>query len=119
MYRFSYADILNQPPPSARQRERLAIEHSIERLRAAMDKGSGSPEAVEAAHVVRKLWASRIDELTMPGHELPKPLRADLIAVGQWIMQEAEAVRFGRSSNLAGLIEVSQLIAEGLHPRQQ
>jgi flagellar biosynthesis regulator FlaF len=34
-------------------------------------------------------------------------------------MQEAEAVRFGRSSNLKGLIEVSQLIAQGLHPRPQ
>ena len=63
---------------------------------------------------MRRLWAYLIEDLAKPENDLPKPLRADLISVGLWIMREAEQVRLGKSSNFKGLIEVSQLIAEGL-----
>ncbi|WP_088347871.1 MULTISPECIES: flagellar biosynthesis regulator FlaF [Rhodomicrobium] len=118
MYRFSYAEVFDANPPTARQRERIAIEHSIERLRAAMAEGSGSPEAIEAAHLVRELWTLRIDDLARPGHDLARPESAELIAVGRWIVQEAEAVGIGRPANFQALIEVSQLIARGMEQRE-
>jgi flagellar biosynthesis activator protein FlaF len=100
MYRFSYAEVLKETPQTARERERVAIEHSIELLKAAAEKGIASRECIE--------------DLAKPENDLPKALRADLISVGLWIMRESEQVRLGESVNFKGLIEVSQLIAEGL-----
>jgi flagellar biosynthesis activator protein FlaF len=114
MYRFSYAEILEDTPQTARQRERLAIDHSIELLQAAEPKGSKSHEAIEAIYFVRRLWAYFIEDLAKPENSLPQSLRADLISIGLWIMREAEEIRLGKSENFKGLIEVSKLIAEGL-----
>lgn len=114
MYRFSYAEVLEETPQTARERERAAIDHSIALLKAAAEKGNRSRESVEAVYFVRRLWAYLIEDLAKPENDLPKNLRADLISVGLWIMREAEQVRLGHSSNYKGLIEVSQLIAEGL-----
>jgi flagellar biosynthesis activator protein FlaF len=114
MYRFSYAEVLEETPQTARERERAAIVHSIELLKLAETKGAASMECVEAIYFVRRLWAFLIEDLAKPENDLPKALRADLISVGLWIMREAEQVRLRESSNFKGMIEVSQLIAEGL-----
>jgi len=114
MYRFSYAEVLEDTPQTARQRERIALEHSIELLQAAEQKGASSREAVDAIYYLRRLWAVFIEDLAKPENELPKGLRADLISVGLWLMREAEEIRQGRSTNFKGLIDVSRLVAEGL-----
>jgi flagellar biosynthesis activator protein FlaF len=114
MYRFSYAEILEDTPQTARQRERLALEHSIELLQAAQANGGKSREAVEAIYFVRRLWAFFIEDLAKPDNALPQSLRADLISIGLWIMREADEIRLGNSENFKGLIEVTKLIAEGL-----
>jgi flagellar biosynthesis activator protein FlaF len=114
MYRFSYAEVLEDTPRTARERERAAIDHSIELLQAATGKGAKSREAIEAIYFLRRLWAIFIEDLAKPENELPQSLRADLISVGLWIMREAEEIRQERSENFKGLIEVSKLIAEGL-----
>ena len=44
----------------------------------------------------------------------PKELRANLISIGLWLLREAEEVRQGRSDNFEGLIEVSQIIRDGI-----
>jgi flagellar biosynthesis activator protein FlaF len=41
-------------------------------------------------------------------------LRANLISIGLWLLREAEEVRQGRSDNVEGLIEVSQIIRDGM-----
>jgi flagellar protein FlaF len=114
MYRFSYAEILEETPQTARERERLAIEQSIELLKAAQENGMQSREATDAIYFTRKLWAFFIEDLAKPENDLPKQLRADLISIGLWVMREAEEIRLGRSSNFKGLLEVSELIAGGL-----
>ena len=114
MYRFSYAEVLEEMPQTARERERIAIEQSIDLLKAAEAKGNASRECVDALYFLRRLWSYLIEDLAKPGNDLPKTLRADLISVGLWIMREAEQVRLGQSSNFKGLIDVSKLIAEGL-----
>jgi flagellar biosynthesis activator protein FlaF len=114
MYQFSYAEVLDETPKSARERERQAIEHSIELLRAAQASGVQSREAVEALAFVRRLWSYFLEDLAKSENDLPQKLRADLISIGLWIMREAEQIRFDKSSNFKGLIDVSVAIRDGL-----
>lgn len=114
MYQFSYAEVLEETPQGARQRERQAIERSIELLQAADDAGPKSREAVEALLFVRKLWAILVEDLAKSENDLPQKLRADLISIGLWVMREAEEIRLERSENFKGIIEVSKTIHEGL-----
>lgn len=114
MYQFSYAEVLDDTPQGARQRERQAIDHSIELLEAADKAGPQSREAVEALLFVRKLWAILVEDLAKPENDLPQKLRADLISIGLWVMREAEQIRLEKSANFKGMIEVSQSIRDGL-----
>jgi flagellar protein FlaF len=114
MYRFSYAEVLEESPKEARYRERKAIEHSIEQLTAAEAKGARSREAIEALLFVRRLWTLFLEDLARPENELPQALRGDLISIGIWILKEAEEIRLERSKNFKGIVEVSRAIAEGL-----
>ena len=93
MYRFSYAEVLEETPQTARERERAgdrAFDRSAEGRRG---EGQRSRECVEAIYFLRRLWAFLIEDLAKPENDLPKTLRADLISVGLWIMREAEQVR--------------------------
>lgn len=114
MYQFPYAEVLDETPQTAREREREAIDRSIELLQAADKAGVQSREAVEALLFVRKLWSILIEDLGKPENDLPKQLRADLISIGLWVMREAEQIRLEKSSNFKGIIEVSANIREGL-----
>jgi flagellar protein FlaF len=114
MYQFSYAEVLDETPKGARERERQAIDRSIELLRAAEKSGARSREAMEAVLYVRRLWAFLIEDLARPENDLPKPLRADLISIGLWLMREAEQIRLESSENFKGMIDVSTSIRNGL-----
>ncbi len=114
MYQFTYAEVLEEIPQSARDRERQAIDRSIEMLEAADKAGAQSREAIEALHFLRRLWGLLMEDLAKPENDLPERLRADLISIGLWIMREAEDIRLGKSSNFRGIIEVSQEIRDGL-----
>lgn len=114
MYKFYYNEVLDESPKEAREQERGALERSIALLQVAEKHGAQSREAVEAIYFVRKLWGIFIEDLAKAENGLPPKLRADLVSVGLWVMREAEEIRLGRSSNFAGLIEVSRTIAEGL-----
>jgi flagellar protein FlaF len=114
MYQFSYAEVLDETPQGARQRERQAIEHSIQLLQAAEKAGPQSRETVEALLFARKLWSILIEDLAKPENDLPQRLRADLISIGLWVMREAEQIRLEKSDNFKGIIEVSQNIRDGL-----
>ncbi len=114
MYHFSYAEVLDEAPKDARQRERMAIERAIELLELAEAKGARSREAIEALDFVRRLWGMLIEDLANPENDLPKALRADLISIGLWIMREAEKIRQEESKNFRGLIDVIRSIGDGL-----
>ena len=47
MYRFSYAEVLEETPQTSRERESMAIQHSIDMLKVAEEKGPASREAIE------------------------------------------------------------------------
>lgn len=114
MYRFSYAEVLDEAPKDARERERMAIERAIEMLELAEAKGPRSREAIDALMFLRRLWGMLLEDLANPENDLPKALRADLISIGLWIMREAEQIRLEQSDNFRGLIDVTRAIGEGL-----
>jgi flagellar protein FlaF len=114
MYRFSYAEVLEETPQSARQRERMALDHAVQLLQSAAKEGPSSKEAVEALLFCGRLWALLIEDLAHADNQLPAQLRADLISIGLWIMRESEEIRQGRSENFEGIIQVTRAIAEGL-----
>ncbi len=114
MYRFSYAEVLEETPQTARARERLALQQAITLLENAKREGPQSRAAIEAFHFSQRLWAFLLEDLAHPENQLPKKLRADLISIGLWIMREAEEIRAGRSENFDGIIGVTRAIAEGL-----
>jgi flagellar biosynthesis activator protein FlaF len=114
MYQFSYAEVLDETPQGARERERQALDRSIELLEAADKAGVRSREAIEALLFVRRLWSVLIEDLGDPENDLPQALRADLISIGLWVMREAELIRLEKSSNFRGIVEVSTVIRDGL-----
>ena len=114
MYQFSYADIQTDSVADARDRERQLLSRSIDMLAAGRDKGGASREAVEALHFTRRVWTSLVEDLGSAENELPRELRANLISIGLWLLREAEEIRQGRSKNFDWLIEVSQIIRDGI-----
>jgi flagellar protein FlaF len=114
MYQFSYADIQTDSVADAKDRERQLLTRSIDMLVAARAVGSDSMETIEALHFTNRVWTSLIEDLGSPDNALPKELRANLISIGLWLLREAEDVRQGRSDNFDGLIEVSQIIRDGI-----
>lgn len=114
MYRRSYAQTLEDCPKAARARERAALERAIRKLSVAKICGAGSPEAFDALSYVRELWTYLIENLAHEENGLANSLRASLISIGLWVRREAASVEAGRSTNFDALIEINQLIADGL-----
>ena len=114
MYQFSYADIQTDSVADAKDRERQLLTRSIDMLAAAHAEGPQSMQAIEALHFMNRVWTSFVEDLGNADNALPKELRANLISIGLWLLREAEDVRQGRSDNFEGLIEVSQIIRDGI-----
>lgn len=114
MYKFSYEDVLEDLPQEARDRERRALDYSIELLKAAEESGVNSVEAAKALAFANKLWTILIEDLASPENDLPKELRAQIISIGIWILKEAERIRSGEVHSFSGIVSVSEAICEGL-----
>ena len=114
MHQMSYAQAVDDSPGTARERERRALDRSIELLTAAEAAGVRSMATVEALTFTSRLWLVLLENLGRDDNALPEELRANLISVGIWILREADDVRAGRSDNLRSLIEISQTIRDGL-----
>jgi flagellar protein FlaF len=69
---------------------------------------------VEALHFTNRVWTALLEDLSSDENALPKELRANLISIGLWLLRETEDIRQGRSNNFDGLIEVSQIIRDGI-----
>ncbi|WP_409561318.1 flagellar biosynthesis regulator FlaF [Hyphomicrobium sp. B1] len=114
MYKFSYEETLSESGNRQRENERLALEQSVALLKTAEKAGPQSREAVDAIIFLNRLWSFFLEDLAKPENGLPDEVRAKLISIGIWMLKEAEAISNGRSRNFAGLIDVSNVIAEGL-----
>lgn len=114
MYKFSYEETLSDSSGRKRENERLALDQSVTMLKAAEKAGAGSREAIDAICFLNRLWSFLLEDLVKPENALPDDVRAKLISIGIWMLKEAEAISNGKSRNFSGLIDVSNIIAEGL-----
>lgn len=114
MYRFSYAEVLEDASDGCREREKLAFDRAIDLLNVANASGANSKEGTDALFFVQKLWSLLIDDLVSHDNGLPETLRAQLVSIGMWIMKEVDRIRQGQSSNFGGLIDINTMIRDGL-----
>lgn len=112
-----YAEVQDDSGEMARDREREAIDRSISLLEKARSAGPHSRDAIDALHYLDRLWSLLLEDLAHADNQLPRELRASLISIGIWILREVEQIRNQRSSNFKGLIDVSQMISNGLGGR--
>ena len=114
MYQQLYAEIAGDSSKSARAKEREAIHVAINKLTLAKSQGARSPASFDATDYLRRLWTIFLLDLSDKENGLPAPLRASLISIGMWVRREADLIDEGGSSNFDGLIEINQIIADGL-----
>jgi flagellar protein FlaF len=114
MNQISYDDIQTDSVAEAKERELQHLSRSIDMLSAAAVAGHQSMEAIEALHFTNRVWTNFIEDLGSSENALPKELRANIISIGLWLLREAEDIRQGRTDNFEGIIEVSQIIRDGI-----
>ncbi len=114
MYQFAYAEIVDESSSEMRARERHAMEETIRLLRAARESGPGTAAEVDALFYLRRLWAIFIDDLKNPENALPQELRVNLLSIGAWMLKEVERVRSGATADLTPMIEINEIIRDGL-----
>jgi flagellar protein FlaF len=114
MYKFSYAEILDDSTTEARAREQMAMDRAIELLKLAEERGPSSPEAMTAIQYIQRLWNFLIEDLASPSNALAEQLRADLISIGIWVIREANRILVDPSRTFAALIQVNSTVREGL-----
>ncbi len=114
MYEFSYNEVVEELPQLMRAHERRAMDRVIDLLRTARARGPGTREVVEALYYLRRLWAIFLDDLRNPDNELPEQLRAGIVSIGIWMNKEIDRVRSGQTSDLTPMIEINEIIRDGL-----
>ncbi|MBQ0824769.1 flagellar biosynthesis regulator FlaF [Microvirga terrae] len=114
MYRFSYAEVVEDAPRECRQREYEVFERAIGLLKAAEGRPSRSPEVNDAMEFLQRLWTAFVQDLAHPDNELPDKLKAQLISIGFWVMRESSRVALGEHNDLNALIDINTMIQEGL-----
>lgn len=114
MIKLRYAEIEEDSPADARERERQLLDQSLELLTKANAEGPNSFARVEAIHFTIRLWSMLLEDLASPDNALPKELRANLISIGIWILREADKVRKNESDNIAGILDITKIIRGGM-----
>lgn len=114
MYEFSYNEVIEESPQVMRAHERDAMDRVIEMLRTARARGPGTREVIEALYYLRRLWAIFLDDLKNPDNELPDQLRAGIISIGIWMNKEIDRVRAGQTNDLTPMIQINEIIRDGL-----
>jgi flagellar biosynthesis activator protein FlaF len=115
MYEFAYNEIVEESSRSMRAQEARALDRVITMLREAESSGPKSRQGISALYQLRTLWTVFLDDLTGTENGLPASLRAGLISIGIWVIKEIERLRGGDVSDLAPLIEINQIIRDGLN----
>jgi len=114
MYQFAYNEVVEESPIAMRATERHAMDRVIAMLRLAREKGAETREAVEALYYLRRLWSIFMNDLESPENELPEQMRQGILSIGLWMGKEIERVRSGRASDLTPIIEINEIIRDGL-----
>jgi flagellar protein FlaF len=115
MYEFAYHEIVDESSQSMRAQEARALDRVIAMLREAETGGPKSRQGIHALYQLRTLWTVFLDDLTGSENGLPATLRAQLVSIGIWVIKEIERLRGGRTADLVPLIEINQIIRDGLN----
>ncbi|ANY79448.1 hypothetical protein BB934_15485 [Microvirga ossetica] len=114
MYRFSYAEVIEDSSAECRQREFELFEQAIKLMKGAAGRPAQSQEMIEAIVFVQRLWTFLIKDLGHPDNGLPDKLKGQLISIGLWVMRESDRVIRGEQKSLEALIDINAMIQEGL-----
>jgi flagellar protein FlaF len=114
MYKFSYAQTMDEIGNDPRQDEREALGIVISQLELAREKGPRSREAVEAIFNTRRVWSHFLESLAGNENELPVEIRADLISIGIWVLKELERLRRQETDSFDALIDINGIIRDSL-----
>ena len=114
MYQFAYTEIVDESPTELRARERHAMDEAIRLMRLAREKGAGTIEEIDALFYLRRLWTIFNNDLANPENGLPTELRVNLLSIGAWMLKEIERVRSGIATDLTSMIEINEIIRDGL-----
>lgn len=110
----AYADVRQSASAVGRERERIAFDDGL----ALMERARAAPDATDAAHAAARhmqtLWGFLIRDLVRPENDLSQELKDNLIAVGLWVMREADAIVAGRTADWTAIIEINRTVREGL-----
>ena len=115
MYEFAYNEIVEESSRSMRAEEARALDRVIGLLRQAQPSGPKSRQGINALYQLRTLWTVFLDDLNGSENGLPASLRAGLISIGIWVIKEIERLRGGEATDLEPLIEINQIIRDGLN----
>ena len=114
MYRFSYAEVIEDSSREGRQREYELFDRAINLMKGAEGRPSQSPEMIDAIVFVQRLWTFLIKDLGHPDNGLSDQLKGQLISIGLWVMRESDRVVRGEQKSLEALIDINAMIQEGL-----
>ena len=114
MYHTAYGEIFAGSNEATRKREFEALGRVIALFEAAQKTGFRSPAGATAIFQANRVWSFLIEDLSLTDNDLPDALRADLISLGIYVLKRLEALRKGDESAAADIIEVSQMIRNGL-----
>jgi flagellar protein FlaF len=115
MYEFAYNEIVEESSRSMRAQEARALDRVLSLLREAQACGPKSRQGISALYQLRTLWTVFLDDLNGAENGLPASLRARLISIGIWVIKEIERLRGGDVIDLSPLIEINQIIRDGLN----
>ena len=114
MYQKYYQENAITSQINCRQIEKYALLRAIFNLQTGLEVGPNSIETVKACAQIQNIWSIFLAELICNEQHLSPELRQNLISIGIWIQRELSEIAAGRSENYTGLIEINQIIAEGL-----
>lgn len=114
MYQFSYNDVVEELSQVMRQRERDALDRVIGLLKEGAQLGIGSRPAIEGLYYLKRLWAIFAEDLRSRENELSGELRNGLLSIDAWIAHEMDRIHRGETSDLSALIEINEIIRDGL-----
>ncbi len=115
MYEFAYNSIVEDSSRAMRAQEARALDRVISQLREAESHGPRSKLGILALYQLRTLWTVFLDDLNGPDNALPTPLRGRLLSIGIWMIKEIERLRTGESGEFSSIIEINQIIRDGLN----
>jgi len=114
MYKFAYAEILDEAGTTGREREREALDYTMDLLVQAQGLGPDAPELRSALLTTQKLWRFFIADLADSQNELPQELKVNLASLGLWVIQEADRILVDPTRDITLLIDVNRAIRDGL-----